>query len=149
MIFHSDPAKAAGMDTAAEPTEPSTEAASGLGGVSKGAGPSGTSLTQGDLNFQGHGMGKVLSQRLPGLLAGSSCSGSAAAQLLGLLHRVASVKKKQLMISNTATKTPSQQVVLQNSNELSILATPRAPLALHGDAAPKGGQGREKGRHHW
>lgn len=64
MIFHGDPTKAAGMDTA---EEPSSGAASGLGGVSQRTGPFGTPLTQGDLNCQGHGMGKVLSQRLPGL----------------------------------------------------------------------------------
>lgn len=98
-------------------------------------------------------MGQVLSQRLPGLLARSSCSGSAAAQLPGrLLHRVPSGKKEQLVLSKAAIKSPqSLRVVLQNSNELSTLATPTAPLSLQRCRSQGwlNGQGRGKRRHHW
>lgn len=57
-------------------------------------------------------------------------------------------KNEQLMLSQSATKSPQrQQAGLQNSNELSTLATPLAPLALHGDAVTMGGwMGRAGGR---
>lgn len=106
-------------------------------------------FTQGGLNCQGHGMGKVLFQKVPGLWQGilalevqlPSCWGQ-------LLHSVPSGKKEQLMLSKAATKSPqSQRGVLQNSNEPSTQAIPTTPLALHGGAIPKvaGWAGRGEG----
>lgn len=77
---------------------------------SQGAGPFGTHLIQGDLNFQAHQMGNQPSQRLSGLLAGRcllwqhSCP--AAESGMWLLHRMPSCKKERLMLSKVATKKP-------------------------------------------
>lgn len=96
---------------------------------SQGAGPFGTQLIQGDLNFQAHKMGNQLCQRLSRLLAercllwqhGCPAAGAGARLLSGM----PSCKKEQLMLSKEATKKPhSQWGVLQNSNELSTPAPP-------------------------
>lgn len=88
---------------------------------SQEAGPFGTHLIQGDLNFQAHEIGNQTSQRLSGLLAGRcllwqhGCPAAGAA--VRLLCGMPSCKKEQLMLSKAATKKlHSQWGVLQNSN---------------------------------
>lgn len=78
-------------------------------------------------------MGKVLFQELPGLWQGVPALPSCRGQLC------TAGRKEQLVLSEAATKSPQRQrVVLQNSNELSTLNIPTAPLAPRGWA----GQGR-------
>lgn len=108
MIFHSDPAKAAGMDTAVESWQsPALGLAVDWEECPKGLVLLENHFTQGGLNFRGHGMWKVLSQRLPRLWQGVPAVEVQLPSFWGqLLLGVSSGKKEQLLLSKATKKPP-------------------------------------------